>query len=225
MQFLSLEKQEKIHRFAPKAGIAGSCFVSLMFIIAMLAYHNERYSYSVLNHFISELGHTSDSPLFFLFSLGLCVGGPLLMILIIGLGLALNNRFGNYATKVGIVSCIACFFVGVFPADILLAPHLVAALIFFFGALITAFLFTISIYLDKGQTIPQWYLLPSLFVVICGAIFLGFPDERMVEFLNDRENFDRPFFWGKPFWEWMVFFSLILWILLTALFLRKRPVS
>ena len=220
MPFLA-QKKETIIKYAPFAGLGGIGFLLLCILVVLLTYQDQKAAYSIFNHFISELGHSTYSPFYWAFSIGLCVAGPMMAILMMGLAYHLDNKVGYWAMRVGMFSGIACFFIGIFPADLFLKPHLIAALIFFFGSLITAMLTSIAIYLDKADKIPKWYIIPSLIVVINGVIFLSLPTEMMAEFLKDREAFDRPAFWLNPFFEWLVFFSLALWVVLIAFFLRK----
>lgn len=219
---ISKTSKAKIIKFAPILGLIGIGFVSLCIFLVLLSYHDTKYTYSIFNHFISELGHTTYSPFFWAFSLGLIVSGPFLAIMIMGLAYQLDNKVGYWAMRIGIVSGIACFFVGVFPANLALAAHMVAALTFFMGSLLTTALFSIAIYLDKDGKVPNLYIIPSSVVVIIGTIFLSLPTEAVAQFLKDREGFDRPEFWINPFFEWLVFFSLAAWVVLLSLHLRKK---
>ena len=223
--FLSKINPQKIQQIAPKAGFVGTLFLCFALIVTIFFYDDPAYQYSILNHFISDLGNTKVSPCFWLFSLGLCVGGPCLGILIVGIALQLNHKIGYAALVVGLISCVACFFVGIFPADVALAAHLIAALIFFFGALITAALFSVALALDKTGNIPKIYILPSLLIVINGAIFLALPPESVREFLKNKDAFQRPDFWINPFWEWLVLFSILIWAIALSRFLKKNAVK
>lgn len=212
--------KEKVIVYAPNLGFTGLILLSASLLLVGLTYEKGHYHYSIFNHFISELGHSISSPFYLVFSAGLCVAGPMLTILIMGIGYHLDSKIGYWAMRVGIVSGIACFFVGIFPADLMLMAHLIAALIFFFCTLITSSLFSVAIYLDRGNKIPLWYIIPSLLVVVIGAIFLSLPTEEVAEFLKDREAYVRPDLWLNPFFEWLVLISLGFWMLLMSLFLK-----
>ncbi|MCH2022953.1 MAG: DUF998 domain-containing protein [Saprospiraceae bacterium] len=212
--------KEKIIKVAPISGNIGIIFISVCFFVALLNYNNSNYNYSIFNHFISELGHTGNSQLYYIFSLGLCVGGPLLGLFIMGLGFHLDNKIGYIASVIGVISSIACVFVGVFPADIYLRPHLLSALTFFYGNLLATIIFSIAIYTDQKNKIPNWYIIPSFLVVTAGFIFLSLPKDSVIEFFKDRNAYIRPDYWANPIFEWLVFFTLALWIILIARHLK-----
>ncbi len=74
MKFRRIEEplRSKIQTYAPAAG-----FLSLAIMMSCIAwviwtYQSKQADYSIFNHFISELGHTIDSPFYLVFSLGLC---------------------------------------------------------------------------------------------------------------------------------------------------------
>ncbi len=218
----TISLKEKITKIAPVCGITGVLFISICFLFAALSYENTRYDYSIFNHFISELGHTGCSPYYYIFSAGLCLGGIMSTILLAGFSFYLGNKIAKVGLFTGVISGTACFFVGVFPADTYLYPHLLAALTFFFGNLITAAIFTMSIYTDKEEKIPTWYVIPGLVVVIIGIIFLSLPTESVAEFLKDREAYIRPDYWMNAIFEWLVFFSLSIWLLIISIFLKRK---
>ena len=140
---------------------------------------------------------------------------------IMGLGFHLDNKIGYFAMGIGIISSIACFFVGIFPADLYLKPHLLSALIFFYGNLLATAIFSIAIYTDRKDKIPNWYIIPSFFVVAAGFIFLALPKDSIRAFFKDRDAYIRPDYWANPIFEWLVFFTVALWIILIALHLKK----
>ncbi len=207
--------EKKIH-LAPIYGFVSILFLIFTMIFAACTFDGYCHSYSIFNHFISELGDTDQSPFYWVFSLGLCISGPLNILLIIALANHLDNRLSHMAKSVGIVSGMAGFFVGVFPADILMIPHLVAAIVFFVGTLLAVGLFGVAIFLDNKNKMAKWYAVPSFFTSLTGIIFLGLPNQLVREFLFAKQEFSRPEFWINPFFEWLVFFSLVVWIVLIA---------
>jgi len=213
--------ETKLH-LAPAYGSVSILFLISTMIFAAYTFDGYYHCYSIFNHFISELGDTNQSPFYWVFSLGLCISGPLNILLIIALANHLDNKFGHMAKSVGIVSGMAGFFVGIFPADILMLPHLVAAIVFFVGTLLAVGLFGLAIFLDNKGKIAKWYAVPSFFTSLTGIIFLTLPNQLVREFLFDKQEFTRPEFWINPFFEWLVFFSLAIWIILIAHHLYQK---
>lgn len=214
-----MNKKEKIIHLAPLAGMLGVTIISISLLFTALTFDG-RAAYSIFNHFISELGDTRESPWYIVFCIGLFISGILNTIFITGLGLYLDSRIGNWAMRIGIVAGLASSITGLIPADEALIPHLVAAITFFIGSLLTAALFGLAILKDENQ-MPKWMVVPSFIVSIIGIIFLVLPNELVIQFLRFDPGFVRPDFWINPFFEWLVFFSLSGWILMVSCFLMK----
>lgn len=90
-----------LRRYYTIFGLAGAAIVALCSLIAGLFYSGpDGESYSLLNHFISELGEVGISPLAWLFNLGLIAGGLFLIPFSLGLGLSLPG----WLPKVGIIA-------------------------------------------------------------------------------------------------------------------------
>lgn len=205
--------RSKIKAYAPIAG-----FLSLGIMMSCIAwviwtYQSEQADYSIFNHFISELGHTIDSPFYLVFSIGLCISSLLFILLLLGLSFHIDSVWARRAMRVGVFACIACFFVGVFPGNTWKYAHLTVALTFFTGSLIAVAMFGFAIYTDPNNTMPKWHVVPSFVMVGNSAVFLSLPSDSVKEFLADRATFDRPDLWLNPFFEWMVFFSILIWML------------
>ena len=72
--------------------LAGATLVIFCSLVAALFYIGPDWEpYSLLNHFISELGEVGVFPLAWLFNLGLIAGGLLLIPFSLGLGLSLGG--------------------------------------------------------------------------------------------------------------------------------------
>ena len=216
--------QSNLIKIAPIAGLLVLLIISVCFSFTIATYQDERYAYSIFNHFISELGHTQGSPYYYFFSFALCSAGIGCAIMLTGLHSYLDSKISSIALFFGLISSLACFMVGVFPADTQLRPHLLAALVFFVGNLITAGLFSWAITKNE-QSIPIRYALPGFTVFIIGIIFLALPTESVVEFLKNREAYIRPIYWANAIFEWLVFFSLMVWIAVISFLLSRNKAS
>ncbi len=94
-------------------GLAGTGVIILAIVISVLRYKGrcgERYS--LLNHFISELGEAGVSPAAPVFNWGLIIGGVLVLPFMIGLGIAFQNLWGWIGTLAGVVSSLGVAGVG-----------------------------------------------------------------------------------------------------------------
>ena len=67
-------------QFQAKFSIVATLLILICFAVAMYHYQNARYSYSIFNHFISELGHTEGSDYYISFSIGLCIASLSLIV-------------------------------------------------------------------------------------------------------------------------------------------------
>ena len=183
--------------------------------------------YSFLNHYISELGELGVSHLAPLFNTGLVLGGLISAVFMIGLGLYINNLAARIAMAFGVISGLACSFVGFLPINNM-DTHVVAASCFFFGGMITTAAFTIAIVMQKEAKIPK--LLSVAGVVVMG-VFIAFLVNMFTTGLGSEHGLlgvgpDRPDIWIRAILEWSVFFVIIAWVLLISTFMfiasRKR---
>ncbi len=100
--------------------------------------------YSLLNHFISELGEVGVSRAAWFFNAGLLLGGLVFLPYIIGLGISFGSLFGWLGTAAGIIAVLGVAAVGVFPMNNL-KPHTIAAMTYFRAGLVMVFFFGLAI--------------------------------------------------------------------------------
>ena len=177
--------------------------------------------YSIGNHFISELGETGTSRLAFLFNFAMIAGGMLYLPMMVGLGLALDSTWGKLGMAAGIIAAVSCVFVGVFPMSNL-TPHRIAAMTYFRFGLVTVLLFTIAVLVQPAgnRVLPLYTSFFGLLSVLTYSTFLFIVGRKMDK--NKQPNYildpkampERPRFWRTAFWEWMVFFTTILWFVI-----------
>jgi hypothetical membrane protein len=210
--------RERFLRFSPLLGIAGSVLIAAAVAAVALAYvglHGERYS--LLNHFISELGQLGVSRAAWLFNAGLIVSGFLFIPFSIGLGMRFGSVWAYLGMAAGIGAGIFCAGVGIFPMN-RLGPHIFTAMWFFRFGLLTTLLFGIAMRRRLG----------SLFSLIAVAAYAGFlvlagmPRAGGGDPLDPSSYAHRPPFWLLAVVEWAVFFATILWFLGVALVVSAR---
>lgn len=173
--------------------------------------------FSIFNMFVSELGERAVSQTAWLFNWGLIVGGIPLIIFMIGLGIKYNSIFGWICTAGGIFSAVSILFVGIFPMDydnnIFMTGHVISAMSFFYGGMITVLLFSILIFVDKKKSLPKWLGIFGLLVAIIFALFIFMPEGS----LDDSLIRPRPWFLIIAFLEWLVVFSIFSWIMTVSI--------
>jgi hypothetical membrane protein len=208
-------------------GLAGATVVSFCALVAALFYTGpDGEPYSVLNHFISELGEVGVSPLAGLFNLGLIASGLLLIPFCLGLGLALPGWLSKVGLMAGLATALSLSGVGVFPMNNLPA-HITAALAYFRTGLATVILFGQAILFQPKEEVvlDRRVSLASLVAAACYAGFIlymgNMPTTGGTNALDPSFRSGRPAVWSLAVLEWLVFFSTILWFAAIALAGRK----
>jgi hypothetical membrane protein len=200
-------------------GFAGTGLILLAVIYPSIVYRGKRGErYSLLNHFISELGEVGVSRAAWVFNTGLILGGLLLLPYVIGLGMAFGSLLGWLGTTAGIVTVLGVTAVGIFPMNNL-KPHTVAAMTYFRAGLVMVFFFGLAILLQHAgnMVIPPAANLLSLLAFLAYGAFLILPrfskkEQRPTDILDPEQVPERPRVWAFPILEWMVFFSTIAWM-------------
>lgn len=193
----------------------GIIFISLGCILSMYSFCGPtKEMYSVLNHFISELGVADFSTHAVYFNIGLMIGGTCLLIMFNYLSSLFETKIKYLLHISGSLCSVFCILVGVFPAD-QLQKHIAVSLPFFNLALLSSLLFVVVSIIDKGKKIP-------LKIGYCGLLPLFALSAFLLDRITERNKFQmsqmreallhREFFWSLPFLEWLVFFSILIWI-------------
>jgi hypothetical membrane protein len=213
-------------RIYPFFGMFGTGTVILAVFISALFYKGrEDERFSLLNHFISELGELGVSRAAWLFNSGLILGGLSLLPYVIGLGLQLNSLTGWLGTAMGILAALGVTAVGIFPMNRITA-HGRAAITYFRAGLAMVLFFGLAIAFQpmEHRTVPLAANFLSLLAFAAYAAFLV----RMARINREKTPEDapdsyiiqnRPRLWLFPILEWAVFFATILWMLGMTFFL------
>ncbi len=209
------------------------CFVGMAVIvtgvvISIAVYRGKRGErYSILNHFISELGEVGVAPGAKAFNFCLILGGLLMLPYIVGLGLRFGSWLGWMGMATGLLATGGVISVGIFPMN-KLDPHVKAAQTYFRAGLVMVLLFGLAIIFQPAgkRFVPQSANLLSLVSFAVYAIFLfmlkpppAARDERIANSLDPEVIPTRPRVWLFPIMEWMVFFVTLLWLFGMAFFI------
>ena len=200
-------------------GYTGTGLIFLAVLFPVFLYRGQRGErFSLLNHFISELGELGISRAAWIFNTGLLLGGLILLPYVIGLGIAFGSLLGWLGMTAGIIAVLGVAAVGVFPMNNL-KPHATAAMTYFRAGLVMVFFFGLAIFFQPvGKAlVPQTANLLSLLAFLAYAAFLIWPlinkkEQEPTETLDPQQEHERPRIWALPALEWLVFFSTIAWL-------------
>lgn len=210
-------------------GVGGFVFLGLL--IAQIgtkdAYGCE---YNWLNHAISELGGVGHSWSWWLFSFCLIVGGIFSCFYVIGLGFYIEGKItaplAKLAMASGLFCCVSMMGVGVFPYDVNLQWHMYTAGAFFASAMVTPIICSIAIFLQNrgpgNQKIPRWAGFLGFGVAAVGYMFSRQSIRQIYTVMERSDSLCREGVIAVAFWEWMVFYTVSLWLIVFAILTRKK---
>ena len=202
----------KIQRVASVSGIIGTSIILICSLVAAIGFEEiPGESYSLLNHFISELGHTQRSNLFWVFNGGLIVGGAFMIVFSQGISLGFTGPLRNFISVTAFIAAFSCTLVGFYPVDDF-DRHVTVALSFFGMGLFTILMVTVLTLLGRTPALPKLSIIPGIITVLAFSAFLLSPSDQFIEWVNNPDDFIRPAIWHKTILEWICFFSMISWI-------------
>jgi hypothetical membrane protein len=203
----------------PIFGLAGTGLVVLAIGTSSLRYQGRQGErFSLLNHFISELGEVGVSPAARFFNIGFVIGGLALLPYMVGLGLIFKSLPGWLGAITGIIAALGVSAVGIFPMNNIQA-HSMAAMTYFRAGLVMVVFFGLAIVFqpEGNKLVPQAANLLSLLSFAAYTAFLLLLTIRQRKHKSD-ESLDpqvtpqRPRIWLLPILEWVVFFTTIIWL-------------
>jgi hypothetical protein len=207
-----------------------ACLTALAGMLLPIPFYSGRAGekYSMLNHFVSELGEAGVSRGARVFNGCLIAAGACFLPFILGLGFAVGDVWAYLAMVTGLWTAVSLMLIGVYSMD-KIEPHIRAAMSFFDAGFLTVILFTVGIWAQPAgaPAIPRaagW--IGVLCILINGVFLAGNPrppaGAEPADFLRPDFLKDRPRIWSKPILEWLVVLTSILWYLATALTLALR---
>lgn len=205
-------------------GLLGPVVLIAGCVAAAIPYSGEKgESYSVMNHFISELGFVGVSERADVFNACQTLSGLLIAVFMAGLGRHLQTRLARVAAACGVVAAVLCGALGQVPMNEL-PLHLKVAFAFFGGGLLAVALFNLAIALDRQARLPRWLALPGLLAFASFAAFLAYPPVtgQTPDELIKLYRTARPGIWGIAIIEWLVLVTTMAWILLVSGCLWRR---
>jgi len=212
----------KIQRIALVSGVVGTSIILICSLISAIGFEEiPGESYSLLNHFISELGHTQRSDLYWVFNGGLIFGGAFLIVFSQGISLGFTGPIRNLISVTAFIAAFSCVLVGFFPVDDF-DSHVRVALSFFGMGLFPIALVTLLTLLGRTPALPKLSIIPGIITVLAFSAFLLSPSDQFIEWINNPDEFIRPAIWHKTILEWICFFSMISWIMMVSVIQFRR---
>lgn len=211
-----------VRKITYRAGLIGSGAIALGALLTALAYHGPAGdAYSVLNHFVSELGEVGVSAWAELFNASLIIGGLSLSVFMLGLAVLLGRWVGVLFGILGAIAGISGALVGFFPMNDL-PSHTAVALTFFNTGWIVTGLFALYVLLSRRRLFPRWLAISGVVATISFIVFLNSPQPGNRVDLASPQT--RPDVMAIAALEWLVIVSVLAWAALVSLSLwRMSP--
>ena len=152
------------------------------------------------------------------------LSGIPVIIFMVGISSLLRSRIRYVFVATGALSGVLCILLGIYSSD-QLAIHLKVALGQFNTMLLSSLLFSTAVLLERGSGhFSRWLGYAGSIPVISISAFLAVEYTHRQDMINGHNHqlmYHRPDFWPLPFLEWLVFFSLILWVAIICAYLIR----
>lgn len=215
---LNLLKNPVFFQYLSLAGVLSAVLGALVAAAAYRGKNGERYS--ILNHYISELGEVGVSRLAWAFNLGLILSGLCLLPSTISLGLLIPGAWSKIGMAAGIIAAVSLALVGVFPMN-KITPHSRVALTYFRLGLVMVIFFTLAIAVQPKalSLLPRLFGLAGLPAILSFSFFLIYSQivYSKAKGSDAPAEIIRPRFWGVAFAEWTIFLTIVPFFLVLAL--------
>lgn len=216
---------KRLRRLA-EIGFIGVGFIVAGLVIASIQYQGrEGESFSLLNHFVSELGEKPWSKAYWAFNYGLIFGGGCFFVFVAMLKTYLQGIMGRVIVFLGFATSISGILVGFFPMNIL-KPHYMIAMVFFYSGMGMTVMFSLYVLFSYQNFFPELLSLPGLvsFISFFSFLFLTDPfssgsniSDGLTELLENR-----PAIIVSAILEWAVVLTTLLWITLMSMYILQR---
>lgn len=203
-------------KIAPIAGLATCVVLYTVIIIAAIPYVGQQgESYSIFNHFISELGNTKFSGQHSIYNNGIILSSLGFGLFTFGLARYADTKTSRMAARLGMVSSLLCVGVGFVPEGNRI-PHLILALSFFSLMALSTAVFSWSIWKEESNPFPKFAAIHGFATPVAFVLFMSMPKGLLAVKRSAGPLFERPEIWWLPFLEWVIFITLTSWILVVS---------
>lgn len=206
------------HRLAHIAAIAGMIGIFTIltgaFMSAMVFTGRTHEPYSILNHFISELGNKRWYSYAMFFNIGLMLAGIPLLVFLNASAMLLHSWLRYPMMVFGTISGVTCSLIGVYPESDFYV-HITIAPIFFSATLLSLMIYCVGVWIEHHHLLDRRYALAGVPAGVFLVVLLWELIINAQEFIAGEQGaivqmqYHRPEFWMLPFIEWMVLLSLL----------------
>lgn len=203
----------KITERLPLIGGVGLLVIVGGLLICAIGYTGpEGEKYSVLNHYISELGYNGISRYDYVFDIALMLSGIFMATFIYGISSLFNKSIAKVLVILGLIAGLFCFLVGVFPMNISDTHQLVTA-IFFVSFSLVSLTYIVAVLTQKPSKLSKLTIIPSVTQILSGFLFWYIVFVADNSLTPHEELLVRPDVWLPAIFEWSILISLLLWFL------------
>ena len=211
--------------YALSTAVAGTLF-SVTSIALSMVFHAPHGvpAYSLLNHFVSELGWSKHAHGAWLFNLGVAVAGAAWIPLLWEMGRHIGTVLGRVAGASGAITALAGSLVGLFPMN-RIVPHLAIAGIYFSLLPVTMVLFDLAFLRSGERQEARWPIRASFIVLLAWLAFTVSPKDFLIYALQHLDTVVRPAVWGLALLEWTLLLAVGLWMLACTAYMVRRAAT
>ena len=173
-------------------------------------------TFSVRNHFVSELGNSHKNSLSFIHNGGLVIGGALLTLTAASLW-----QISLIGSCVMTASMFGVMLIGVVPEDKNLLVHLVIAMGVFGGTAFGVAAFGVSILLNRRAPWRVGMVLLSGMTLACFVAFMAMPKDHLMKSIRHPMEAVRPDVHWLAVFEWLYIGCLVIWLIAITAFAMR----
>jgi len=188
--------------------------------------------YSMLDHFISELGWVGISEWAIIFNVCLFVGALLFVPFAVYSRKKMTSKLWRFGSICGVISAVSCSFVGIFSMNIeTIIPHTIFAMTFFLGSVVMLMLFSIALLFGKNPAAPRYFgiggfLLLIFFICMFSGVGVDFSNLSDIGNPLDLETFflthTRDELGLMPLFEWLMVLTVLITLFFVAIFFYRN---
>ena len=204
-------------------GLLGALIISFGIITSSIYFIGcSNQSYSILNHFISELGQYQCSKKAHIFNICLIIGTPLLIYYYLKIIPESVKKIKNLFTIIILLLGVSAICIGIFSMDKII-PHLISAIIFFYLCFFASLAFNVyAVFFDK-KNIPKYFVTSSILMsitLLTNIIEFQQLDQNMLEILKDRPNILL-----VCVLEWLSLGTMLLFFICSQIFFYNKSIA
>ena len=205
------------------SGLLGAIIISLGILVSSTYFIGcSDQNYSILNHFISELGQYQCSEKAHIFNICLIIGTPLLIYYYLNILPESVKKIKSLFTIIILLLGVSAICIGIFSMD-KIVMHIISAIIFFYLCFFASLAFNIyALFFDK-KDIPKYFMISGILLsvsLLANIIEFHQLDQNMLETLKDRPNILL-----VCVFEWLSLGTMLLFFICSQIFSFKKSFS